>query len=104
MATLNKVSAAITAENAFTDFLPVTNPNRNFFSIKVDGTFSATVSVQYKRPGEVDSAAVDDDETFTAPFIKNGVLNGHWLVRAGVKTGNFTSGTVNIVIYKDGRN
>ena len=102
--TLDKVEAVITAENTFTPFLPLTNPNRNFFSIKTDGTFVGTISVQYKRPGEADSDAVDDSETFTVPFLKNGVLHGHWLVRAGIKTGNFTSGTANVAIYHGGRN
>jgi len=104
MAILDKSTASISTENTFTDYLPLVNSNRNFFSIKTHGTFVATLTVQYKRPGENDADVIEDTETFTAPFLKNGVLNGHWLVRCGVKTGDFTSGTAEVAIYKDGRN
>ena len=64
----------------------------NFFDVSVSGTFTATVHLQRKRPGEADAAA-RDVESYDVPVEKIGEMHGHWDVRLTVKTGNHTSGT-----------
>lgn len=68
--------------------------------ISIWGTFSATVTVQLKRPDEStyrDLYDADGEiEAFTAPFEGVMDLMGAWDVRAGCKSGEYTSGTVEI--------
>lgn len=98
------VSASITAEDTFTDWLIVNRAHspgqRAFFSVLVQGSFTATVSVQYKRPTDDDSDAVDDDITIDEPKLHNGEIVGVYYVRAGVKSGDFTSGTVEVEVAR----
>ena len=61
--------------------------------ISTSGSFTATATLQRKRPGEAASAA-RDVETYTAGAEKIGEMQGHWDVRLHVKTSEFTSGTV----------
>lgn len=99
------VNADITAQNTFTDWLNIgvasTPGQRNFFTVSVAGTFVATVTVQYRR-GVDQSNVIDDtgDGVFTAPDVKVGELVGRWDVRAGVKTGDFTSGTAELYVAR----
>ena len=96
------VDDTLTLENTFSDWLQLYDGGTTSrFTVKVDGTFVARVTVQYKRRGEADAVAVDDeDPVLTGPVVKSGVLDGRgpWEVRAGVKTGDFTSGSVHITI------
>ncbi len=87
-----RVTASITAQNTGTDWLQL-RANHSYFDISLSGAFAATVHLQRKRPGEAASAA-RDIESYTAGTEKLGEMKGHWDVRLFVKTGNYTSGTV----------
>lgn len=86
-----RVENAIAAQNAGTDWLQLRG-QRNFFDISLRGTFSATVTLQRKRPGE-SAAAARDIESYVAGVEKLGEVQGHWDVRLFVKSGDYTSGT-----------
>ena len=87
------VSASITAQNNFTDWLEFDNARR-FFNVSVSGTFSATVTVQRSYDGG--STPLDVKE-YTAPAEEIGEhVETIVLYRIGVKTGDFTSGTVEV--------
>ena len=86
------VEKDITAENTFSDGIYT----EGGFNISIAGTFVATVTVQ--RSFDQGSTWRDVD-TFTAPIETYGVDPEPVVVyRAGVKTGDFTSGTVSIRI------
>jgi hypothetical protein len=86
------VEKAVTAENTFSDGLYT----EGAFNLSISGTFVATVTVQ--RSFDQGSTWRDVD-TFTAPIETYGTDPEPVVVyRAGVKTGDFTSGTVNIRI------
>jgi len=92
MADNQRVTAAITAQNSFTDEIYVASGRDA--TITIEGTFTATVTVQYKLFQGSDWI---DLETKTA--------EGRWdfaggadYWRAGVKTGDYTTGTVNITM------
>jgi len=96
MAVLDKdvglVTKDITAQNTFSDGLYVVGD----FNLSISGTFVATVTVQ--RSFDQGSTWRDVD-TFTAPIETAGSDPEPVVVyRAGVKTGEFTSGTVSIRI------
>lgn len=96
MAVLDKdiglVTASITAQNTFSDGLYT----EGAFNISIAGTFVATVTVQRSFD---QGATWRDVDTFTAPIETNGFDPEPVVVyRAGVKTGDFTSGTVDIRI------
>lgn len=99
MANQPKVSASITAQNTFTDGLLVQGKK----TARISGTFSATVSLQYSEDGSNWNDAYDNTGTvvtFTTParFIIEEPAQGIFY-RLGVKTGNFTSGTVAVAIF-----
>lgn len=83
------VTAAITAQNTFTDKFQVVG----HFNLSISGTFSATVTVQ--RSFDNGSTWLDVD-TFTAPYEGVGHDAEDLFYRVGVKTGEFTSGTANV--------
>jgi hypothetical protein len=83
------ITKSITAQNTFSDELTVTNNNFNF---SLSGTWVATVTVQRKFYNESDWL---DVEEFTSNIETVGYepeKNAQY--RFGVKTGDFTSGTV----------
>tara|TARA_A100000172_G_C3039462_1_gene109847 strand:+ start:234 stop:521 length:288 start_codon:yes stop_codon:yes gene_type:complete len=86
--------ATITAQNTFTDGLIINNQP---FTVSIGGTFSATVTVQRKKSDEAD-ADYRDVKSYTAPIEENGYGVGKWVYRVGVKTGDFTSGSIDISI------
>ena len=99
-----KVTAAITAENTFTDSIIVAENYEGAkifgnITLSISGTFVATVTLQIAFDGG--TTWIDTGETWTAPATKiitcyeSGVA-----FRAGVKTGAFSSGTVNIRLSK----
>tara|TARA_R110001632_G_scaffold43642_2_gene110758 strand:- start:59 stop:364 length:306 start_codon:yes stop_codon:yes gene_type:complete len=99
MAVLSKdtglVTAALTAENTFTDWIYSTKE----FNLSISGTFVGTITVQRA----FDTADADNDardvDTFTSPTETYGFEpSGVALYRAGFKAGEFTSGTANIRI------
>jgi len=84
------VTVEITAENTFSDGIYT----QGGFNLSIWGTFAATVTVQ--RSFDV-GATWRDVDTFTAPIETFGMDPEPVVVyRAGVKTGEFTSGTINI--------
>lgn len=86
------VEADISAQNTFTDGLYTVGD----FNLSISGTFTATVTVQRSFD---QGSTWRDVETFTAPTEKYGSDPGPSVIyRAGVKTGDYTSGTVSIRI------
>jgi len=81
------VSANITAENTFTDAVRL----EGYFNFSISGTWAATVTVQRSLDGATNWVDVD---TFTANSEEVGFEPEFMYYRVGVKTGEFTSGTV----------
>jgi hypothetical protein len=79
-------SASITAEDTFTD--PVTL--EGYFNVSISGTFTATVFVQRS----IDNSTWVDVEDYTTPYEGVGFEPEIMYYRIGVKTGGFTSGTI----------
>ena len=88
------VTKDITAENTFSDMINVMGN----FDLSIAGTFVATVTVQRSFDAGSSWADVDD---FTAPIETAGFDPVSCNYRAGVKTGNFTSGTVTVTIREN---
>ncbi|MBX9770783.1 MAG: hypothetical protein K2X29_05405 [Candidatus Obscuribacterales bacterium] len=85
------VSATITAQNQFTEESEF-DPSKDV-AIVVSGTFSATVTLQRS----IDNGGTWQDIWNTPDPTYKGlkILERKALYRLGVKTGEFTSGTVN---------
>jgi len=79
------VTKSITAQNTFTDPVQLTGN----FNLSISGTFSATVTVQRST----DNSTWHDVDTFTAATEEVGFEPEDVWYRAGVKTGDFTSGS-----------
>jgi len=109
MATLansvRSAEASLTAENTFTDWMVLSGSP---WSAWATGTFSATVTVQAVPPNGYSGTAADiiDLDELTAPGVLNGTAlcgaSVGWLVRVGIKTGDFTSGTAKVGVCKVG--
>ncbi|KKL88868.1 hypothetical protein LCGC14_1920400 [marine sediment metagenome] len=82
------VTKSITAENVFTDLIQVDKGDTG--SISVSGTFVATVTLQRR----LDGANWRDIESYTAQTEKDFEVGEGSEIRLGVKTGDYTSGTV----------
>ena len=85
--------ANLTAQNTFT--APVLKQEGRGYSVSISGTFAGTVTVQRSVDGQTwfgiystASPAELDGEVATAHFI-----------RAGFKTGDYTSGTAVVNVY-----
>lgn len=87
------VSKAITAQNTFTDAME--NQGGRGFNLSIWGTFVATVTLQRSFDN---GQTWLDVATYTAPKEDTGMDPEGNLLRVGVKTGDFTSGTVNVRI------
>jgi hypothetical protein len=99
------VSASITAQNTFTDPIRVAGVgSTRSFGIFLSGTFVATVTLQQSvgAPG----TWTDISPTYTTATSANyddGLDNQIIYYRIGVKSGNFTSGTVEAsLVYSSG--
>lgn len=88
-------SKSVTAENVFTDILPVRTKLR--VSVSVSGTFVATVTLQRR----LDGANWRDVESWSSEIETTYVVDEPSELRLGVKTGDFTSGTAVCRIGKD---
>ena len=88
-----KVTATIIAENTWTGVLDVA---AGFFSLSIKGTFVATVTVQRTYDG----TNWGDVGTFTGQTEQTGQEGSGAKYRAGVKTGDFTSGTIEILLME----
>ena len=91
---MTSVTKSITAENTFSDSLPLVG----HFNLSISGTFVATVTVQ--RSFDSGSTWLDVD-TFTSSTETYGFDPHQVYYRVGVKTGDFTSGTVVVALYED---
>lgn len=89
------VSASVTAQNSFTDLVQMDAKQKA--AISISGTFSATVTVQRR----LDGTNWRDVQNFSSPTEQTYEAECGQELRVGVKTGNFTSGTVTIIISKD---
>lgn len=89
----------VTAADTFSDYIEVAGSGSDrAFTVNITGTFTATVTIQYSAgaPGTwVDS---DTYTTATTTSKTDGFDNQTVYWRIGVKTGDFTSGTVNASI------
>ncbi len=96
------VDASITAENTFTSAIRVTGiDSARIFSVNVNGTFVATATLQRSIDSESGPWVDVSGETYTAPLAKSfddGLDNQIVWYRIGVKTGDFTSGTVIVIL------
>lgn len=84
------VSATITAQNTFTDPLRIYKGERG--SISVAGNFSGTVTLERRLDGQ-NWRRVD---SWTAPTEKSYYADESVEIRIGVRTGDFTSGSVEV--------
>ena len=87
-----RVTASASAADTGTDWLQLRG-YRNFFDVSVSGTFTATVSLQRKRPGDAAGAARDIETYVDSGTETVKEFAGHWDVRLHVKSGDYTSGT-----------
>jgi hypothetical protein len=84
---------SITAENQYTDWMQVIGDK---FRVSISGTWSATVTVQCSFD---EGKTPLDVESFTSNVQKSGEEPESGVrYRVGVKTGNFTSGPVEVRI------
>jgi hypothetical protein len=90
------VQASVTAENNFTNSVLITGVGTSRdFSISIAGTWSATCTLQRS----IDDATWEDVQTYTTNTtvtFSDGLDNIEYYYRIGVKTGDFTSGTVEL--------
>lgn len=95
---MGRVTKEITAENTFTDGVRTHNVSDGSpdAAVSISGTFVATVTVQRSLDDGV--TWVDLAPTYTAPTEVNAIKINGIVYRVGVKTGDFTSGTVSVGI------
>ena len=95
-----KVEADVTAENQFTDAIEVTGvDNQRVFTVTRAGTWTATVTLQ--RSLESEDGPWTDVTTYTnngTVTFDDGLDNQIAWYRIGVKTGDFTSATVELAL------
>lgn len=91
---VNNVQASLTAENTFSNYISLKTGGL----LTLSGTFSATVSLQ-RRGSDGNTVDVTNNSgtpiTFTGPgtyTVTPGLFMGAY--RFGIKTGNYTSGTL----------
>jgi hypothetical protein len=80
----------ISAADSFTDAVHIIGD----FNLSISGTFSATVTVQRSTDG----TTWRDVDTFTAPSEEVGYDPMKNFYRAGIKTGDYTSGSATILL------
>lgn len=99
------VESTISAQNTFTPSIQMHGP----FNFSVSGTFVGTVTIQ--RSFDIFDSNGDnipdvsktwhDMETYTVPYEDIGVLpNEALVVRAGIKTGDYSSGSAVVRISR----
>lgn len=80
----------ISAQNTFTP--AIQRSAGRGFDVIIAGTFDATVTIQASRDG---STWIDLEDQ-TTPIVRTGLAASEMYYRVGVKTGNYTSGTVSV--------
>ena len=94
MSKRKQVKASVAAQNTFTD--PITIMAGQGANISVSGTFAATVTLQRLLDGVTWQDVPDAIYTGAAEKIYDAVSSHE--IRIGVKTGGFTSGTVEVLL------
>lgn len=84
---------ALSAANSF--ITPVLKQGDVGFDVAVSGTFVGTITVQISK----DQSTWIDIETLNAVNTITGKLGTAWYIRAGFKSGAYTSGTANVEVY-----
>jgi len=90
------ISTSISADDTFSDGRPV----EGYFNLSLSGTFTATVTVQrsYDR-----GKTWFDVDTFDAEVEEVGFEPEFCHYRVGIKSGDYSSGTVNIRVGHEDR-
>ena len=90
-------SVSVTAENQFSSSIRVTGTGtQRAFSVIITGTWSATVTLQQSTDNATWVDATSGTYTTNTAVSYNDTLDNQIIYyRIGVKTGNYTSGTVN---------
>ena len=86
-------TASITAQNTFSTPVQL----QGYFNLSLSGTWAATVTVQRS----IDNVSFVDVDTFTGNTEEYGFEPENMFYRVGVKTGEFTSGTVVIRLGRE---
>ncbi len=106
MAFGKEVTAALTAQNTFTDWIKpkipdhINDPHMHFLNISIGGTWQGTITIQ-RRFGSEDSPRDVTDGSFvhtTATVVEQSLYDPERGVeyRIGFKIGDYTSGTCNV--------
>jgi hypothetical protein len=82
------VQDSLSAENTFGDPIQVDANDR--YAVSISGTFVATVTIQRR----FDNQNWRDIESYTVETEKDGIAANGQMIRLGIKTGDYTSGTV----------
>lgn len=94
-----EVTATVTAEDQFSDPIRIAGVEaQRIFSLITTGTWTATLTLQYSigEPGAwVDVASYTNNQSIS---YDDGLDNEIIFYRLGVKSGDFTSGTINITL------
>ncbi len=86
-------TADIAAANSFTTPIPL--KAGEFFAASISGSFSATGTVQRSLDGGI---TWDDLASSTGPMSWDLRVGASCQVRAGIKAGNYTGGTLHAVV------
>ena len=86
--TIGAVTATITAQNTFTDWIDIWGK----FNVSISGISGDTVFVQRSIDG---GTTVKDVKSYTADQEESGEeVERGWQYRIGVKTGGYSAGTI----------
>jgi hypothetical protein len=86
------ITKEITAQNTYSDSIDI---SADYFSVSVQGSFTATVTLQKSYDG---GTTWHDVDTFTSAGEYVGLEGEGAKYRIGVKTGEYTIGTINVRI------
>lgn len=97
----NHVHRTVDAANEFTDVISIRGPlDQPAYLLVIsdnNSSFSGTITVQVRVPDGTDWV---DLTTYTASFAQNITMNSNCDIRIGCKTGEFTSGSIDVhLIY-----
>jgi hypothetical protein len=99
--TSQNITTSIAAENTFSDAIQVSGAGtERSFSVRRTGTFTATLTLQRSFDGPT-AGFIDTSTTYTAvgtTDFEDAFDNVEVWYRVGVKTGDYTSGTVSLTL------
>lgn len=99
-----RIEAALSAENTFSDPIRVTGIGESRrFAVVISGTFTATLTLQRSIGDDVSWQDQSTYTTATDTTVADGLDNQIIYYRIGIKTGDYTSGTADTVLnYSSG--